>query len=84
MWFRNGLTELTHSLGVRNQGILKIPARFFFCVASRRTSLNVRRIGRIARCCWFDDYWIAPDAHLVSKYSSIASRTLATASSSLA
>jgi hypothetical protein len=43
---------------VRNQGILKVPARLFFAVANGHASQNVRRIGGVARPCLFDDYRI--------------------------
>jgi len=36
--FRDRLTNLTHGLKMRNQSIVKIPARFFFAVANGDSS----------------------------------------------
>ena len=38
LWFRDRLAHLTHGLEVRNQRVLKVPARFFFRVAGGHTS----------------------------------------------
>jgi hypothetical protein len=57
--FRDPLADFAHSLEVRSQSILKIPAGFSLGVTSCRTSVNIRRIGGITGPGRFDDYRIA-------------------------
>src|ERR1039458_8709742 len=69
--FRDRLTNFTHGLKVRHQGILKVPARLVFAVANGHASQDIRRIGGVARPCLFDDYRIPSRNHFSRAFLSI-------------
>src|ERR1017187_4860201 len=71
MRLRYRLSHFTHGLEVRNQSILKVPARLCLAVTNGHASQDIRRIGGVASPSLLDDYGIPFRDHFSPAFLSI-------------
>lgn len=74
LWFWNLFADLTHSVEMGTQRVLKVSSRLFLGVARGGASEHIGRIGREASPSFFDDHRIAFRALFRPAFLSIAFR----------